>query len=217
MDNSPGVRSSQFSRAFRESFYGLMTGINTAIPGRVLSFDSATQLAEVQASIMIRGSDSDIASPPIIGVPVHFSGGGEFHIEHQIDPGDEGLIIFSQRSIDAWIDQGGDAPQSINRTFDAGDALFIPGFRSNPKKITGFENNGVRIRNKAGDSQIWLKNDGTAEISVTELVVNGNITSSGTITAPTVDATTALTSAGKNITTHTHPAGNPPGNTGPNT
>ena len=217
MDNVPGGRSSKFARAFRESFAGLMAGINTAIPGRVLSFDPATQLAEVQSSIMIKGDSGDVVAPPIIGVPVHFSGGNAFHIEHQIDPGDEGLIVFSQRCIDSWIDQGGDAQQTIVRTFDAGDALFIPGFRSNPKKISGFENNGVRIRNKSGSSHIWLKNDGTAEISVTDLTVNGNITSTGTITAPTVDATSALTSAGKNITTHTHPAGNPPGNTGPNT
>jgi len=228
-NNRPGRRSSRFARGIREAFVGMMSGINTAIPGRVLAFDQSTQLAEVQSSIMMSSPDGDVVAPPIVMVPVHFSGGNQFHVELQVDVGDEGLIIFSQRCIDAWVDQGGDAPQVLKRQFDSTDAIFIPGVRSQPNKITGFSNNGIRIRNKTGNQHIWLKNDGTAEINVSTLVINGNIqhtgdvvqtgdaTISGVVTADTVDATTALTSAGKNITVHTHLAGVPPGQTGPNT
>lgn len=217
MDNRPGVRSSKMSRAFRLSFDGLMSGINTSLPGRVMTFDASTQLAEVQAGIMMVTDDGDLAMPPIISVPVVFSGGNEYLIEHQIDPGDEGIIIFSQRCIDAWVDQGGDATQSVVRHFDLTDAMFIPGLRSQAKKIADFKNDGVRIRNKDGSQHVWLKGDGTIDINASTLAVTGSVTVTGSLTADTVDATTGLTSAGKNITTHTHPAGNPPGTTGPNT
>lgn len=218
MDNRPGIRSSKMARAFRDSFNGLMSAVGTSVPGRILSFDSNTQLADVQVSIMLSTVDGDVAHPPIISVPVHFSGGNEFHIEHQIDPGDEGIIIFSQRCIDAWVDQGGDATQTIKRQFDMADAMFVPGLRSQPNKISGFDNNGIRLRNKAGDNHIWLKNDGTAEITVSKLVVTGDINHIGNLTQ-TGNTTTSgtVTTAGKNITVHTHPAGIPPGATGQNT
>lgn len=206
------------AEAFRLAFDGVMSGVGTSMPGRVLSFDAETQLADVQPSIMLSTADGDVLRPAILSVPVHFSGGNDFHIEHQIDVGDEGIIIVSQRCIDTWIDQGGDATQAIKRKFDFADAMFLPGLRSQPNKISGFENNGIRLRNSAGDQQMWLKNDGTAEISASTLVINGDIQHTGNV-VQTGDATISgvVTSAGKNLTIHAHPAGNPPGLTGPNT
>ncbi len=228
------------------AFNGLMSGINTSIPGYVLSFDNQTQLAEVQIALrLIDLGNVGYIPPPIVLVPVHFYGGNEFVIEHQIDHGDEGLIIFSQRCIDAWVDQGGVAPQSMRREFDAADAMFIPGFRSQPNKISGFANNGIKLRDKSGSNFIWLKNDGTGQIDLTTLNVNADIihvgdttqtgdhnttgaitatvsvdapivTGSTSMSSPLIDATSTLTANGKNLGIHTHPAGNPPDNTGTN-
>lgn len=197
---------------FREE----MKKVGTSIPGYIISFDPETQTAQVQIGILrVDVNGESFEPPPLIKCPVHFSGGNEFQIEHQIDPNDECLIIFSQRCIDGWVNSGGIANNPILRYHEFDDAIVIPGVRSQPNKISNFENNGVRLRNKDGDKFIWLKNDGTAEITVDTLKINGNIehtgdqTSTGTITGQTdVVADTV------SLKTHTH-SGSPTAPTGP--
>lgn len=197
--------------------------VNTSIPGYVINFDANTQLAELQVAIeRIDKEGNSTPWTPIISCPVQFPGGNEFILEYEINVGDEGIIIFSQRCIDSWVDQGGITPQSRIQFHDETDAYFIPGIKSQPNKITDFQNNGIRMRNQAGDNYIWLKNDNTAEIKVTTLIVDGNIQHTGTqTTTGSISATTSLSApsvqaAGKELAGHTHPAGTPPGNTGPN-
>lgn len=197
---------------FREE----MKKVGTSIPGHIISFDPETQTAQVQIGILrVDINGERFEPPPLIKCPVIFSGGSQFLIEHQIDPKDECLIIFSQRCIDGWVNSGGIANNPILRYHEFDDAIVIPGVRSQPNKITNFENNGVRLRNKTGDKFIWLKNDGTAEITVDTLKVNGNIehtgdqTSTGTITGQTdVVADTV------SLKNHTH---NQPNDSGGNT
>lgn len=197
---------------FREE----MKKVGTSIPGHIISFDPQTQTAQIQIGIVrVDVNGERFEPPPLIKCPVLFSGGSQFLIEHQIDPKDECLIIFSQRCIDAWVNSGGIANNPILRYHEFDDAIVIPGVRSQPNKISNFENNGVRLRNKNGDKFIWLKNDGTAEITVDTLKVNGNIehdgdqTSTGTITGQTdvVGDTVSLK-------THTH-TGSPSAPSGP--
>ena len=181
--------------------------VGTSIPGHVTAFDPDTQLAQLQ--IGIRSSDG-VQLPIIIECPVQFSGGAQFMIEHQIDPGDEGIIIFSQRCIDAWLETGGVAQQPIPRMHDMSDAYFIPGIRSKPNVITGFANDGIKLRNEAGDKYLWLKGDGDIEISA------GTVAITGELTADTIAAQTSLTAAGAEVVGHTHGGVETgPGNTGP--
>lgn len=218
----------------------ILKGVGTSIPAHILSFDTSTQLAKIQIAVEfidVLGQTFNLV--PIVNVPVHFSG-GDFVLEHQIDAGDEGLIIVSQRCIDGWKEQGGVAAQTVLRKLDMQDALFIPGFRSKPKAITSFSNNGVRLRNKAGDHYVWLKNTGVIELKNEngtytlgvdgshsmsngsgsfglqangDFTVNGvKIDSAGVVTIPT-----SLILNSKEISDHVHLAGTPPGDTGVNT
>ena len=164
-----------FKTAFRE----LMKSVGTNVPGHILSFDKDTQMAQVQIGIEQADVNGKFFKPaPLIEVYVYMPG-GDFIVECQIDVGTEGLIIFSQRCIDGWTDTGGIAKNPIMRFHDMSDAFFLPGVKSQPNKVTTFENNGIRLRNKDGSNFIWLKNDGTAEITVTTLNVNGNIVHEG--------------------------------------
>lgn len=195
----------------KRTFIEMMKDVGTSIPGHFLAFNPDTQLAQIQIGVVgIDVEGKTFTHPPIIECPVAFLGGSQYFIEHQIDPGDECLIIFSQRYIDAWVNTGGVAQQDIVRFHDFSDAAILPGLRSQPNKISSFENNGVRLRNKAGDKFIWLKNDGTAEITVDTLKINGDIEHIGTqntsvaIVAPTVTAQTSLTVGGLEMSTHVH-------------
>lgn len=171
----------------QRSFIEMMKDVGTSIPGHLLSFDPDTQLAQLQIGIQRVDVDGKkFTPPPIIECPVYVYG-GDYSCETQLDDGIEGIIFFSQRCIDAWNDTGSVANIPILRFHDFSDAYFLPGLRSQPNKITGHANNGIRLRNKDGSQYIWLKNDGTAEIKVATLKIEGDIehtgdqTTSGTI------------------------------------
>ena len=177
-------------------FVEMMKDVATSTVGHILAFDPVTQLAQVQIGILRKDINGVTFEPaPIVEVPVYFAGGSEWFIEHQIDPNDEGVVLFSQRCIDGWIHSGGVAQNPIDRFHDFNDAMFLPGMRSQVGKISSFANDGIRLRNKSGDSYIWLKSDGTAEINVTKLTINGDVVVAGG----------DVTADGISLKTHTHP------------
>jgi hypothetical protein len=171
-----------------------MKGVATSSPGYILAFDPVTQLAQVQIGVTrvdLNGATFD--PPAIIETPVYFPG-GEYHIEYQIDPGCEGDILFSQRCIDGWIQTGGVAANPIGRFHDPQDAFFLPGFRSLPNKLPAFQNNGVRLSNKAGTQFAWLKNDNTIAVENgaghIRMAADGTVTINGVTIDPTSLVTT---------------------------
>lgn len=206
----------------RDAFREVMKGVCTSLPGHVRTFDPVTQLAQVQPGILrvdINGAEFTI--PPIIEVPVYFPG-GDYCVEYQIDPGCEGDILFSQRCIDGWIQSGGIATNPIGRFHNMQDAMFLPGFRSQPNALPSFQNNGVRLRNKAGTQFVWLKNDnsismdnGVARFNVladgTTLMQNGagsfQLLADGSFLINGLKITpdgNVITAAGVNLNTHRH-------------
>ncbi|PUB43235.1 Gp138 family membrane-puncturing spike protein [Pseudomonas sp. GV047] len=166
------------AKLIRDSFREILKGVCTSLPGHILTFDPVKQLAQVQpgiARVDINGAEFTI--PPIIEVPVYFPG-GDYCIEYQVDAGCEGDILFSQRCIDGWVQSGGVAANPIGRFHNMQDAMFLPGFRSQPNVLPGFQNNGVRMRNRAGTQFVWLKNDNS--ISMDNGVARFNVLADGT-------------------------------------
>jgi len=158
------TQTATLTELFKRTFSEMMKDVATSIPGHVLAFDPTTQRAQIQIGIVrIDVNGKTFVPPPLIEVPVYFAG-GKFCVEHQIDPNDEGFIMFSQRCIDAWNTTGGVAENPILRFHDYGDAVFFPGLRSEPNQLTAFENNGIRLRDKNATNYVWLKNDGTVDI-----------------------------------------------------
>ena len=198
-------------KAFREFVNEYMKGIYTSIPAHIVSFDPKTQLAQIEIGIKrVEIDGTDHVLPPIIDCPVMFSGGDEFVIEHQIDVGCEGWALFSQRCIDGWVQTGGTAINPITRFFDMQDACFIPGFRSNPKAVKNFANNGIKVRNKAGNHFVWLKNDGAIELNNSnghiKIEPNGTVIINGMVfnTDKTITSVNEATINGIAFTTHKH-------------
>lgn len=199
----------------RRSFVEMMKDVATSIPGHFISFDPVTQLAQIQIGVQRIDVNGETFEPtPLIECPVAFLGGSQYFIEHQIDPGDECLIVFSQRCIDGWVNSGGIANNPIMRYHDFSDAAILPGLRSQPNAIQSFENNGVRLRNQAGDKFIWLKNDGTAAITVDTLKIIGDIDHEGnTKQVGDIDHTGTQTTSvdviadGISLAGHVHSAG----------
>lgn len=152
------------TRMLRDILANFQKEIYTSITGYVLAFDPGTQLAQLQIGIKARDKQGQDFNPtPIIECPVQFAGGGRWSVDHKLVPNDEGIIVFSQRCLDAWIQTGGVAQNPIARFHDKQDAMFIPGVRSKPNVIKGFQNNGIRLRNDDASVYVWLKDDETIE------------------------------------------------------
>lgn len=155
------TKAATFTEMIERTVSEILKGVGTSIPGHVLSYDD--QMVKVQIGVQfvdVKGSSFSIA--PIVNVPIHFPG-GNYCVEYQIDEGNEGIILISQRCIDAWKEQGGVATQPILRKLNMQDAVFIPGLRSKPNKLVSFQNNGIRLRDSTGNQYLWLKNNGDIE------------------------------------------------------
>ena len=175
------ANQANLTQTIKDSFFSLMKDVATQVPGHILAFDSASQLAQVQIGIQrVIVGGATVTPSPIIECPVWFAGNSEWLIEHEVSPYDEGIIFFSQRCIDGWREQGGVAPNPVARFHDINDALFLPGFRSRKNAISDFAGEGLRIRNKDNDAHIWLKNDGQVYIKGT-LNVEGDVIASGDV------------------------------------
>ncbi len=209
-------------KLIRNAFGELMKDVCTSVPGHVLMFDPLTQRAQVQIGILrVDVNDATFTIPPIVEVPVHFPG-GDYCVEYQIDAGCEGDILFSQRCIDGWVQSGGVATNPRGRFHSMQDAMFLPGFRSQPNVLPAFQNNGVRMRNRAGTQFVWLKSDnsismdnGVARFNVladgTTLMQNGagsfQLQADGTFLINGLKITpdgNVITAAGTNLNTHRH-------------
>jgi hypothetical protein len=191
--------STFFKAAFREQ----QKAIFTCIPGHILTFDPTRQMAQVQIGVQrVDINDATFTPPPIIEVPVQFSG-GDWHLEFELNPGDEGMIHFAQRCVDGWIQTGGVAANPIARFHNPQDAFFAPGYRSQPNKLPAFQNNGIRLASRDGSQFAWLKNDGTVSVENPaghiRIAVDGTVTINGATITPGGDV---ITAAGISLDNH---------------
>ena len=210
----------------KSSIAETMKRIYSALPGHVLAFDPVTQLAQVQIGIL--GQDNAgqaFAIAPLDDVPVMVYGGAEYVSEVAIKPGCEGLILFSARCLDGWLNTGGVAANPIpERRFSLSDALFIPGIRSIPKAIKSHANEGIRLRNADASQYVWLHESGAItatngkgiiEIAPSGVVTingvaidtKGNIVTPTTVKATTVTGTSNVVFGGISGVGHVHPCG----------
>lgn len=187
----------------KTAFIESMKGIYTSIPGHIVTFNPQTQRAQIQIGIERVLLNGATENPRVIeDVPVHFAG-GDFTLEFEVGKGTEGAIFFSQRCIDGWKNSGGVAANPLARFFDMQDCYFVPGVRSEPGAISGFQNNGIRIRNKTGNQFAWLKNDGSLALENVaghiRISAAGVVTINGVTIQPNGDLDTPAAARNKGV------------------
>lgn len=116
---------------FRES---MAAQIHTALPGKIVRYDSSAQKADVQPLIKDRYTDEagalQVRTLPVIpAVPVQFPGAGGYRITFPVAEGDTGLLLFAESSLDKWLVSGGTVDPEDDRRHDLTDAVFLPGLR----------------------------------------------------------------------------------------
>ena len=130
MTSRPSTLQDLLAR-FRSS---IVADLHTSLPGEIVRYDSSTQKADVRPLVKERYTDESGSTqardlPVIPAVPVKFPGGGGYRMTFPMDPGDAGLIVFCEASLDKWLVSGGTVDPADDRRHDLTDAVFIPGLR----------------------------------------------------------------------------------------
>ncbi|WP_089528478.1 Gp138 family membrane-puncturing spike protein [Pantoea ananatis] len=160
--------------------------LRVSLPGIVQSFDPATCTCTIQPAIAGQGVDEkgQIQSAPLpllTDVPVIFPRGGGCTITFPVKAGDECLVVFSDRCIDFWWQNGGVQEPVDPRQHDLSDAFAFVGPQSQAQKISGISTTSVQVRTDDGSSFIELMQGGNVNITTPLLTVNGNVQVNGTV------------------------------------
>lgn len=196
--------SDTIEEAIQLAIWGELSGkLHTSIPGIVNSYDSSGPSVEVQPAVKkVLYDGTEYSFPMIVSVPVVFPRTKRFHLSYPIEKGDEVLLIFSERSIEEFLNASrttGKESKPLNtRKFSLTDAIAIPG-------LFGFKkgssvSDGSKMEIVFDDTKIV--SDGTKFIFTGDIEVTGKITATENI-----ESDGDVKAGSIALSTHTHPVG----------
>ncbi|CVA06125.1 Gp138 family membrane-puncturing spike protein [Serratia marcescens] len=181
----------------------IMSNLRVALPGIIQSFDPETVTCVVQPAVKGYESDdagkkSSLSLPLLVDIPVIFPRGGGVTLTFPVKAGDECLLVFADRCIDFWWQNGGIQEPVDGRMHDLSDAFAIVGPQSQAQKISGISTRAAQLRTDDGAAFIELdpgshavsittpgkltaSAQGGTEINSPEIVLNGNVTINGNL------------------------------------
>lgn len=154
-------RADELETAIKVALRGWQSTMWTAMPAAVQSYSAAKKTVTAQPSIQGQFQDkagkwTNATMPLCLDCPVQFPGGGDFTLTFPLKAGDEGLLVFASRCIDAWWQQGGIQPQAEFRMHDLSDGFFFPGFSSTPNVPAAASTTAVQLRANDGSMSLEL-------------------------------------------------------------
>ena len=175
-----------FDRYVQQVVDNSLKEVHTCLPGSIVSFDSSTQIASIQPLLKRKFvNDQEVDLPLCINCPVIFPGAGGFVMTFPVEPGDECLIVFSERALDTWIQSGGAQLPLDTRRHSLSDAIAILGLKSQPNKLPAVFASGIELKDVAGNTFCRVKSDGVdikGNTLVTgDLTVDGDTDITGTL------------------------------------
>lgn len=177
-----------------------LSEVNTSAPGRIVSINGNRAVVRPDMSKLL-ADGTPLPPPNIVSVPIVWPGasGGEASMTMPLKPGDGVVLLFSQRSLEDWLNGNAEAP-SDPRMFDITDAIAIPGLSAS---ASAPDPNDVVIRHGAG--VIRMTPDGS--ISIGNGAGSLTISAGGDLTLnfPNVTSASDIRAAGISLQTHTHP------------
>lgn len=102
------------------------------LPGKVVKYDAVKNRADVKPMLPDVYSDS-AGAPQVVDiqiinhVPVMVDRGGGYSVTHPLQPGDFVTLVFSDRALDGFLQDGGQRKPEDPRTHDVNDAIAFPG------------------------------------------------------------------------------------------
>jgi len=156
----PFERGLDWEEAWQQAQEEHQSRIFTALPMHITKHEPDTNTVEMQPTLQLAllkddGSHQWKDIPKAGLMPVFMYGGGGMAMTIPVQQGDEGLAVYSSRSIDNWHMKGakkGPTTQADNRMHDLSDGFIFPGFRSQPNKMSKVSTTSFQIRTDDGTS-----------------------------------------------------------------
>ena len=102
----------------------ILSTMHCAMPGNIVSFDSASGLAAVQPALRRKTSSGAILTAPVLrDVPVFLPAA-----DHSVSIGDPCLLLFMDFCLDGWLQAGQPVLPPSPRQHDLSDAIALVGF-----------------------------------------------------------------------------------------
>lgn len=222
----------------RAAMRGMRAGLWTALPAYVVSYDPASVTAVLQPTIKgvlqkPDGSYEAVNLPLLPDVPVVFPRGGGATLTFPVSAGDECLVVFSSRCIDAWWQSGGIQLPMEPRMHDLSDGFAILGPQSQAKKIANISTTAVQLRSDDGQAYVQLNPSthrvdtitpgdvtvqagGSATVTASggitlngTVTINGDLSISGSTSGQSASFSDDVTASGKSLKSHFHIAQGP--------
>lgn len=148
----------------------LISQVRVAMPAIVTKVDLSSQTVEVKLALQGKVSDEEgavsfVQYPILPDVPIVWPRAGGFALTFPVKVGDECLVVFADRCIDAWWQSGGVQKPMDERMHDLSDAFAIFGATSQPKKLPDVKDNAVELRDDDRINWISLRK-GSLDINI---------------------------------------------------
>lgn len=155
-----------------------LDNMHVAMPAKIIRYDQKRQRADVQPTLRKEFADKTIIDrAPIKNVPIVFPSVYNSGLFFPINPEDPVVLVFSERSLDAWKSSiGGQVTPEDRRQHDISDAIAFPGLfpfstarHDSAKNVLGIGDQDLVITHNIGkagkEAQIKIKPNGTLEIN----------------------------------------------------
>ncbi|MBG6243294.1 MAG: translation initiation factor IF-2 [Candidatus Symbiopectobacterium sp. Dall1.0] len=141
--------------------HALSSQLRVAMTGIIQSFDAEAVTCMVQPAIMgvisdQNGGTQSVALPLLVDVPVVFPRGGGVTLTFPVAAGDECLVVFADRCIDFWWQNGGVQESVDPRQHDLSDAFAMVGPQSQAQKISNVSAKTAQLRSDDGSTYFDL-------------------------------------------------------------
>lgn len=136
-------------------------GMRVSIPSIIQSFDADTVTCVVLPAVKgyepeSAGGGNSASLPLLVDVPVIFPRGGGVTLTFPVKSGDECLLVFADRSIDFWWQNGGVQESAAERMHHLSDAFAIVGPQSQAQKISGISTSAAQFRSDDGSTYLEI-------------------------------------------------------------
>lgn len=160
------MRRRSLSEPLRRALRQASSEMHVSLPAQIEKYDYKEQRADVLPLLRRAYADGEVEDMPVIpDVPVIWPRSGSAQMTMPVKRGDTVMLVFTDRSIDRWLAQGGNATPDEGRQHDLSDAIAVPGLVPFAEfgDVEPSENNDDVLLRYAG-SKVRIKPNGDVEV-----------------------------------------------------
>lgn len=124
----------------------IFLSLNCVKIGQITAFDDTRRTVRVQLLFKRVLPNGALQSyPALVDCPVFILQGGGSAVQLQITPGDQCIVLFADRNIDAWFKSGTEQPPFDGRAHDLSDGIALVGVNSLASQLESYEPDAFRL------------------------------------------------------------------------